>query len=286
MKQQEVAGAQEFDTLQAYINQIKAIPLLSFEEVLELSKRIQAGDEDARHRLIEANLRLVIKIARAYLGSGVPLMDIIQEGNMGLIRAAEKFDYRKNIRFSTYAHLWIRQAISRYLSNKRRAIRLPQRKEVLFRRIQKIYHSLSQSLMRQPGSGDLAAALGVETEEVEQVLKMTNGLISLDKTADSRSLEESAAVTDLHEDYTYNPEQALLRKSSRTDTMRILNRLKDRERRILMYRYQLDGCERHSLKTIGDKMGISPEAVRQIEMRALRNMRSNAEELRDCVYFA
>jgi RNA polymerase primary sigma factor len=138
--------------------------------------------------------------------------------------------------------------------------------------------------MRQPGSEDLAAALNVDVEEVEQVLKMTNGLISLDKAADNRSVEESTAVTDLHEDYTYNPERALLRKSSHTDTMRILNRLKDRERRILTYRYQLDGCERHSLKTIGDKMGISAEAVRQIEIKALRKMRSDAEELRDCVY--
>ncbi|GHT65675.1 hypothetical protein FACS1894110_08070 [Spirochaetia bacterium] len=286
MVKQKDTGIQEFDSLQAYFNQIKAIPLLSFEEALELSKRIQEGDEDARRRLIEANLRLVIKIARMYVSSGVPLMDIIQEGNMGLIRAVEKYDYRRNIRFSTYANWWIRQSISRYISNKKRVIRLPHHKEVLFQRIQKAFHSLSQSLMHQPGSADLAAAIGVSVEEVEQILGITNGLVSLDVVGDQRSPEDSSAAADFHEDNTYNPEQDLLRKSSHTDTMRILNRLKDRERRILTYRYQLDGCERHSLKTIGDKMGISPEAVRQIEMRALRKMRSNAEELRDCVYFA
>ncbi|GHV50204.1 hypothetical protein AGMMS49579_03400 [Spirochaetia bacterium] len=286
MVKQKDTGTQEFDSLQAYFNQIKAIPLLSFEEALELSRRIQEGDEDARRRLIEANLRLVIKIARMYISSGVPLMDIIQEGNMGLIRAVEKYDYRRNIRFSTYANWWIRQSISRYISNKKRVIRLPHHKEVLFQRIQKVFHSLSQSLMHQPGSAELAAAIGVSVEEVEQILGITNGLVSLDVVGDQRSPEDSSAVTDFHEDNTYNPEQDLLRKSSHTDTMRILNRLKDRERRILTYRYQLDGCERHSLKTIGDKMGISPEAVRQIEIRALRKMRSNAEELRDCVYFA
>jgi RNA polymerase primary sigma factor len=286
MAAREDTGTRELDSLQAYFNQIKAIPLLSFEEALELSKRIQDGDEDARNRLIEANLRLVIKIARPYISSGIPFMDIIQEGNMGLIRAAEKYDHRRNIRFSTYACWWIRQSISRYISNKRRTIRLPHRKEVLFRKMQKAYHSLSQTLMRQPAAAELAAAIGVSVEEVEQVLKMTNSFVSLDMAGDRWSPEDSSAVMDLQEDYTYNPEHALLRKSTHSDTIRILNRLKDRERRILTYRYQLDGCERHSLKAIGEKMGISPETVRQIEMKALRKMRGDAEELRDCVYFA
>jgi RNA polymerase primary sigma factor len=268
---------QEFDSLQAYFNRLKTIPLLSFEEALELSKRIQEGDEAARTRLIEANLRLVIKIARPYAASGIPLMDIIQEGNMGLIRAVEKYDYRKNIHFSTYANWWIRQAITRFITNKRRVIRLPHRKEVLYQRIQKTYHTLSQSLMRQPNSAEIAAVLGVSMEEVEQILNITNGYISLDMVF------EETAVTDLQEDYTYNPERALIRKSSRIDTMRALNRLKDRERRILTYRYQLNGCERHTLKTIGDKMGISPETVRQIEMKALRKMRGSANELKSYV---
>jgi RNA polymerase primary sigma factor len=282
----EATDAKEFDALQAYFSQIKTIPLLSFEEALELSKRIQEGDADARRRLIEANLRLVIKIARMYVSSGVPLMDIIQEGNMGLIRAAEKYDYHRNIRFSTYASWWIRQSISRYISNKRRVIRLPHRKEVLFQKIQKAHHSLSQSLTRQPSLEEISALVGVGMEEIEQVLNITNGFVSLDKVGDHRSIEETSAVTDLQEDYTYNPERALLRKSSHTDTMRILKRLKDRERRILTYRYQLDGGEQHTLKTIGDKMGISPETVRQIEMKALRKMRVHAEELRSCMYEA
>jgi RNA polymerase primary sigma factor len=272
---------QEVSVLQTYFNQIKAIPLLSFEEALELSKRIQRGDEDARRKLIEANLRLVIKIARAYVASGVPLMDIIQEGNLGLIRAAEKYDYSRNIRFSTYASWWIRQAISRYLSNKQRVIRLPHRKEVMLYRIRKAYQSLSQSLMHQPRPGEIADYLGLPVEEVDRVIKAGNGAVSLEM--DARP-DESVAIEDLHEDYTYNPERAFLRKSARADTIRFLGMLKDKEKRILMYRYQLNGCRDRTLKTIGDKMGISPETVRQIEIKALKKIRSCAEELRNCVY--
>jgi RNA polymerase primary sigma factor len=272
---------QEVSILQTYFNQIKAFPLLSFEEALELSKRIQQGDEDARRRLIEANLRLVIKIARSYVSSGVPLMDIIQEGNLGLIRAAEKYDHSKNIRFSTYASWWIRQAISRYISNKQRVIRLPHRKEILLYRIRKAYQSLSQTLMHQPRAGEIAEYLGVPVEEVDQIINAGNGAISLEM--DTRP-DESMAIEDLHEDYTYNPERAFLRKSARADTIRFLGMLKDREKRILMYRYQLNGCKDRTLKTIGDKMGISPETVRQIEIKALKKIRSHAEEFRNCVY--
>ncbi|MDR2376429.1 MAG: RNA polymerase sigma factor RpoD/SigA [Treponema sp.] len=271
---------QELSVLQTYFNQIKAFPLLSFEEALELSKRIQQGDEDARRRLIEANLRLVIKIARTYVASGVPLMDLIQEGNLGLIRAAEKYDYTKNIRFSTYASWWIRQAISRYISNKQRVIRLPHRKEVLLYRIRKAYQSLSQSLMHQPSPGEIADYLGLPVEEVDRIIKAGDGIISLEMDAGP---DESVAIEDLHEDYTYNPEQAFLRKSARADTIRFLGMLKDKEKRILMYRYQLNGCKDHTLKTIGNKLGISPETVRQIEIKALKKIRNHAEELRDCV---
>jgi RNA polymerase primary sigma factor len=272
---------QEVSALQTYFNQIKAIPLLSFEEALELSKRIQQGDEEARQKLIEANLRLVVKIARTYVSSGVPFMDIIQEGNLGLIRAAEKYDHSKNIRFSTYASWWIRQAISRFISNKQRVIRLPHRKEVLLYRVRKAYQFLSQSLMHQPRAGEIADYLGLSVEEVERVIKAGNGAISLEMDAGP---DESVAIEDLHEDYTYNPERAFLRKSARADTIRFLGMLKDREKRILMYRYQLNGCKDRTLKTIGDKMGISPETVRQIEMKALKKIRSHAEELRSCIY--
>lgn len=268
------------DTLQAYFNQIKGIPLLTFEEELELSKRIQTGDPDARRTLIEANLRLVVKIARFYMTSDVSFMDIIQEGNIGLMHAAEKYDYLKNVRFSTYASWWIRQSISRFLANKRRTIRLPHRKEELLRKIQRAYHSLSQVLMRQPNTDEIAEEIGIPLEDVEYILYMTNGMVSLEM----EGTDDSAAVVDLHEDYTYSPERAMLKKSSRDDTLRFLSRLKERERRILTYRYQLDGGEQYTLKKIGAKMGLSPETVRQIEIRALNKIRRDGRALWDALY--
>jgi RNA polymerase primary sigma factor len=267
----------EGEILQAYFDQIKAISLLSFEEELDLSRRIQKGDEAARRRLIEANLRLVVKIARAYIIPDVSFMDIIQEGNMGLMHAADKYDHVKNVRFSTYASWWIRQYISRYLSNKRRAIRLPHRKEEIFRKIQRAYHTLSQILMRKPKISEIAEEIGIPLDDVEFIINITHGFISLEMETGG---EESASVMDLHEDYTYSPERALMRKSSKAAAIRALDRLKDREKRILMYRYQLNGSETHTLKKIGDKMGLSPETVRQIEIRALQKMRTHAEELR------
>jgi RNA polymerase primary sigma factor len=272
---------QEIGSLESYFNQIKAIPLLSFEEALELSRRIQNGDMEARRRLIEANLRLVVKIARGYASGTVSLIDIIQEGNLGLIRAVEKYDYSRNIRFSTYASWWIRQAISRYISEKQRAIRLPHRKEILLHKIQKAYQFLSQTLMHQPRIWEIAEYLKIPVAEVDRVIKASSGAVSLETEG---AQDDSMPIEDIHEDYTYNPERVFLRKNVRADTIRFLGMLKDREKRILMHRYQLNGCKDRTLKTIGDEMGISPESVRQIEIRALKKIRSRAEEFRDCIY--
>jgi RNA polymerase primary sigma factor len=267
--------------LQHYYDQIKKIPLLSFEEELELSKRIQAGDEAARKRLIEANLRLVIKVARAYTTVDMPFMDIIQEGNLGLMHAAEKYDHQKQVRFSTYAGWWIRQFIVRSLSAKRRAIRLPLRKEELLLRIQRVYHTLSQTLTHNPSNKEIADNIGIPEEEVDFILGIANGFISLDMDTGT---DDSITLVELQEDYTYNPERNFLKESSRKAAIHFLDRLKTREKRILMYRYQLNGGERHSLKKIGDKMGISAEMVRQIEIKALKKMRGSADELRNCMY--
>jgi RNA polymerase primary sigma factor len=267
--------------MQNYYKQIKKIPLLSFEEELEMSRQIQQGDKTARRRLIEANLRLVAKIAQAYRTADVPFMDLIQEGNLALIHAAEKYDHRKQVRFSTYAAWWIRQFIARFLSAKRRTIRLPLRKEQLLRRAQRSYHILSQRLMRKPSSGEIAADLGVSEGEIDSVFQMSNAPVSLDlNTGD----DETMTLADLHEDYTYSPERNFMKKSSRAAALQFMDRLKDREKRILMYRYQFNDSEAHTLKNIGDKMGLSAETVRQIELRALKKMQSSADELRNCLY--
>jgi len=266
--------------LETYIKQIKAFPLLSFEDELELSKQIQEGKSEAVDRMVNSNLRLVVKIAGLFTAPNVPILDLIQEGNIGLIHAAKKFDYRKNVRFCTYASLWIRQFISRYVSSKKRMVRLPQRKEETVKKIQKTYHVLCQTLMHQPRSSDIAKELGISVQEVNSYINMAVDSLFLDQNIN----DENISTMDIHEDYTYSPERNLLKQASRDGTMRVLNKLMDREKHILNYRYQLDGCERHTLREIGEKMNISPETVRQIERRALRKIRRHADELRECIY--
>jgi len=267
--------------LDTYFKQIKGYPLLTFEEELELSKQIQEGNTEALHKLVNSNLRLVAKIAGLYNLPDIPVLDIIQEGNMGLIHAAGKFDYQKNVRFCTYASWWIRQFISRFISKKRRFVRLPQRKEDALRKIQHVYHSLCQTLMHQPQNTDIAKELGIPVQDVDFIVNMAADSLPFEQTF---SDDETISTMDVHEDYTYNPERTLMKKISRDDTMRILGKLKDKERRILNYRYQLNGCEHHTLREIGDKLDISPETVRQIEMRALKKIRNHANELKECVY--
>lgn len=268
---------QHEDALRTYFDQIKVTPLLTFEEELELSRRIKKGDELARQKLIESNLRLVVKIAKAFVSNDVPLLDLIQEGNLGLIRAAQKYDYAKNVRFSTYANWWIKQAITRALANKRRAIRLPHRKEEALKKIQKAYNTLSQRFMRRPSTEEVAKEVGLPIAEAEHIINLANGIVSLD----AETGDDSGSLIDLFEDYTYSPDREILRESVRLQTLDMLERLMEREKRILMYRFQFYGGERYTLKRIGEELGISPETVRQIEIRALKKLRSQAEDLKD-----
>jgi len=279
--------------LEMYYKQIKAFPLLSFEEELELSRQIQEtlrdqdddsllnGNCPALHKLVNSNLRLVIKIAGLFNVPGISIMDMIQEGNIGLIHAAKKFDYRKNVRFCSYASWWIRQFISRYIINKRRMVRLPERKEETLRKIQQTYHVLCQTLMHQPKSADIAKELGISVQDVDSFVSMSADSLSFERNMND---DENVSAVDFHEDYTYSPERTLMKQASVDGTMRVLNKLKDKEKRILSYRYQLNGCERYTLREIGDKLDISPETVRQIEQRELKKIRSHARELRECIY--
>ncbi len=267
------------EILKTYFLQIKNYKLLNFDEELALSKRIQSGDAVARQRLIEANLRLVVKIAKAYTNADIGLLDLIQEGNIGLITAVEKYDYRKKVRFSTYANWWIKQAITRALANKRRAIRLPHRKEEALRKIQHSWNHLNQTSSGNPKAEDVAKNLGMPIEEVDELMNYAWDPISLD----AETGEDSLTVMDLCEDLTYSPEAELIDSFVRQDTLRVLAKLLDRERRILMYRYQFMNGEAWTLKRIGDELGISPETVRQIEMRAIKKLRVYAEPLRDYI---
>lgn len=262
------------DTLRSYYDRVKQIPLLTPEEERDLSMRIQRGEDAARTRLIEANLRLVIKIARAYANFDVPLIDLIQEGNMGLIKAAERFDYRRNVRFSTYASWWIKQAVTRSLVNSRRAIRLPHRKEELIKRIHKTYGYLSQVLGREPGYPEIAVELGVSERAVYEALEISCTVVPLE--GDS-SDEETGSVLDVYADETYSPDAALFRNNMREQTLSLLEALMEKERQVLIYRFEFYGNKRRTLKGIGESMGISAETVRQIEKRAIRKLRERAD---------
>ena len=277
---QKKALKSDDDLLETYFKQIKVYPLLRFEEELELSKQIQSGNTDALHRLVNSNLRLVVKIAGMFNVPEIHIMDIIQEGNIGLLQAAGKYDYQKNVRFCTYASWWIRQFISRYIANKRRIVRLPQRKEETLRKIQRAYNILCQTLMHQPNNTDIARELGIPVRDVDSFVNMAADSLPFDQNV----ADDEVRTMDVHEDYTYSPERNLMKQASRDGTMRVLNKLKDNEKRILSYRYQLNGCERYTLREIGDKLDLSPETVRQIEMRALRKIRVHADELRECIY--
>ena len=263
----------------SYIQKIKKVPLLSFEEELELSKRIQKGDMAARQKLIEANLRLVVKIARNYSSREIAFMDLIQEGNMGLIRAVEKYDHKKELRFSTYAAWWIRQAISRHLADKKRLIRLPYRKEEMLGKIKKANSTLEQRFMRKPDTKEIAEEIGASKKDVELIQNNSYDTLSFDAAGEN----ESPCALDFIGDTSYCPERELFRKSSRDAAMKMLGVLKDREKNVIIYRYQLRGGKAHTLKNISDKMGLSAEAVRQIEFRALRKLRFHAEEWRECI---
>jgi RNA polymerase primary sigma factor len=280
MANKKMKTVREDDTLKAYFGQIRRTPLLTFEEELELSRRIEDGDEDARKQLIEANLRLVVKIAKAYVSNDVGLLDLVQEGNLGLLKAASKYDHRKKVRFSTYASWWIKQSITRALSNKRRSIRLPHRKEDALRKIQRAYNTLSQRLMRRPSVEEVAADVGMPRDEVVQILNISSGPVSLDSDINA----DSGTLHDVFEDYSYSPDTDVMKEVMHDETLRFLERLREKEKKILLYRFAFYGGKKYTLKRISDEMGISPETVRQIEMRALRKLRQHADEIREFVY--
>jgi RNA polymerase primary sigma factor len=269
------------DLLDTYCKQIKVFPLLSFEEEVELSKQIQEGNTAALHTLVNSNLRLVVKIAGIFNIPEISRMDMIQEGNLGLLNAAKKFDHQKNVRFCTYASFWIKQFINRYITSKRRLVRLPQRKEETLRKIQTTYNVLCQSLMRQPGNSDIAKELGISVQVVDSFANIAVDSSSLEQIIND---DEIVNAVDIHEDYTYNPERNFMKKASSDDTLRILSKLKENEKHIISHRYQLGGCERRTLREIGDNLDLSPESVRQIEQRALRKIRNHAKELKECLY--
>jgi RNA polymerase primary sigma factor len=264
--------------LKAYMNDVVRYKLLTPEEEKKLSQMVMDGDEMARKRLINSNLKLVIKIAFAYKNQGMPIMDLIQEGNLGLIRAVEKFDHNRDVRFCTYASWWIKQAVTRALVNKKRTIRLPHRKEEAIKKIQAMIDDYQNEFYIMPTLSDIAEETGLGEDTIVGLLDMAGQTVSLDCEIN----ENNSTLMDVIEDRRSIPEEELIKKSIIEDTERFLSSLKEREKNVIKYRYSLHNGEKFTLKEVSQVMGISPETVRQIEIRALNKLREQATDVKAC----
>jgi RNA polymerase sigma factor (sigma-70 family) len=266
----EETRATSRENLRVYLEEIARIPLLSREDEVALARRVRAGDAAAKAALTEANLRLVVQIARRYLNRGLPLLDLIEEGNIGLLRAVEKFDPDRGTRFSTYAIWWIRQAVVRALANQARMIRLPVHVELLLGRYAKVQQRLTQRLERAPTLEELAAALGTTVEQVEELEEIRQQPLSLDAPAG----EGERRVGDLVVDRSADPSDvlgSLFRE--RADLVSALDDLAANERTVLRRRFGLEGDPPEKLETIGQRLGLTRERIRQIEVAGLRKLR-------------
>lgn len=271
---------QTINNLTAYLMQLGKDKLLTAEEEKGLSQRILKGDKKAREVLINANLRLVVKIAKGYLSNDMELIDLIQEGNLGLIKAADKFDFKKNVRFSTYASFWIKQSIARALSNKSRMIRLPHRKEEKLRKITRAQNKLSKDFGRTPDVLELAVETRLEEDEIDRILKLPDKVLSIESTHD----ETNYSLKNVVEDPKYNPDYLVMRNYLREKTQEMLKILTEKEKKVLLMRYSFFSGEKNTLKDIGQKLSISPETVRQIEMRALKKIRDHFSHLKEFIW--
>jgi RNA polymerase primary sigma factor len=272
----EPAAAETADPLKLYVRQIGDGRLLTPQEERELARRKDEGDEEAKRRLIESNLRLVMSITRNYTKAGVPLLDLIQEGNLGLIRAVEKFDYKLGFKLSTYATWWIRQAVTRALADQGRTIRLPVHVADQVKKLLRARRSLTQKLNRDPTPPELAKESGFPLERVEELLELVEDPISLSiPVGDGESL-----YGDLIEDTKSDPPDAATALKLRSaELKRALLRLSPRARSVLMRRFGLDGHPPQTLEQVGAGLGITRERVRQLEARALRELRAVAPGL-------
>ena len=257
--------------LAVYFQEIAGIPLLTAAEETALGRRVQAGDEAAKQRMVEANLRLVVQIARRYRNRGLALPDLIEEGNIGLLRAVEKFDPDRGARFSTYATWWIRQGVTRALANQARTIRLPVHVEMLLGRYAREHKRLTQELGRTPNAEELAKALGTSEEQVAELEELRLQPLSLDRPA----TPELPRLSDIIPDASADPATTLTRLfRARADLVAVFDDLAPNERTVLRHRFGLEGNEPETLEAIGQRMGYSRERIRQIEGAGLRKLRA------------
>ena len=272
---------QEFSVYNQYIKEIKCYKLLSKEEEVELANKIKLGDKVALQQLINSNLRLVVKLARSYESYSSNFMDIIQEGNMGLMVAAKKFSPSFNVRFASYATLWIKQAISRYIVSHRSSIRLPMRKASIVKEVQKFRIEFKKQLNKEPSLQEISTSLGVDEKQLRQLHKyIYNKMESLDACIAKNDKKDTSLYDYIPSQEYENPENIYLKKVEKMELYKQLNILSARDRDIIKNRYCLN-TEHRSIpfRILGDKYSISAESVRQIEIRALKRLRDNKERL-------
>ena len=259
------------DPVRMYLREIRKIPLLSFDQELELAKEILNGSEEAKQKLSESNLRLVVSIAKKYVGRGMLLLDLIQEGNMGLIKAVEKFDYTKGYKFSTYATWWIRQAITRAIADQARTIRIPVHMVETINKLKKVTRRLAQELSRKPTEDELAAEMGVSISKLREIVKIAQEPLSLETPIGK---EEDSRLGDFIEDKEADaPIKTVASELLREDLAEVLCTLSPRERDVLRLRFGMDDGRQRTLEEVGQLFGVTRERIGQIEAKALRKLR-------------
>ncbi|HSX16697.1 MAG TPA: RNA polymerase sigma factor RpoD [Patescibacteria group bacterium] len=272
------------DSVRLYLREIGKIPLLSAEEELALAKRVVAGDKDAKDKMAEANMRLVVSIAKRYVGRGLDLLDLIQEGNTGLLRAVEKFDPEKGFKFSTYATWWIRQAITRAIADQARTIRIPVHMVETINKLLRTQRRLTQELNREPSNEEIAAAMEIEVDKVEHIMKIKQDISSLD--ASIRDDEEESVLADFIEDEdTISPEESATNQLLKEQVKDMLAALTEREQKIIKLRFGLEDGKQHTLEEVGQEFSVTRERIRQIEAKALAKLRKHkdARKLHDYI---
>ena len=266
------------DPVRMYLKEIGQIPLLTADEEVELAKRIQAGDESAKEKLIQSNLRLVVSIAGRYTNRGLQYLDLIQEGNLGLMKAADKFDYTKGFKFSTYATWWIRQSITRALADQARTIRIPVHMVETINRVIRTSRQLMQELGREPSTAEIAEAMKLPESRVQEIIKIAQDPVSLETPIGE---EEDSHLGDfIPDDSAPAPSDAAFYSLQREQLMEVLGTLSDREKNVICLRYGLDGGRSYTLEEVGSIYHVTRERIRQIEAKALRKLRQN-RQLRD-----
>lgn len=266
------------DSVRMYLREIGKIPLLTQEEELDLAQRAMKGDKKAKDKLAEANMRLVVSIAKRYGGRGLDFLDLIQEGNTGLLRAVEKFDPDKGFKFSTYATWWIRQAITRAIADQARTIRIPVHMVETINKVLRTTRRLTQELNREPTNEEIAEAMGMEVDKIEYVMRIKQDIASLDASVGRDGDDEESVLGDFVEDSERDsPEDATANQILKEQIAEILTTLSEREQKIIRLRFGIGGGRPHTLEEVGNEFSVTRERIRQIEAKALSKLRKHKQ---------